>query len=144
MVLFPLPSRTRLQGDGIYGLTVGARPSITESAPGSLLSVTLMLWSWEASSAPHLGYQYSGGNTRLVGLLPSLMAVRVPALPSTRSGPQHQPCLSRRSSGVSAGSCLHGDAHELSRLSVHCLPDYSVQPGHTLAGWERWDKARTV
>lgn len=95
-VLFPWPSKTHLQGDGIYGLTEGARPHIAEpAAQPHIPSCLSHLWSrpGEASSAPHLGHQRSGGNTRLAGLLPALMAVGVPALPGTRGGPQHQPCL---------------------------------------------------
>ena len=65
--------------------------------------------------------------------------------PARAVAPSTSPaCLSPTSSGVSAGSCRHSDACALSHPGARCLPDYSVQPGHTPAGWERWDKARSV
>lgn len=53
-------------------------------------------------------------------------------------------CLAPKSGAVSASSCRHADARTPSRPTARCLPDYSVQPGHTLAGWESWDKARSA
>ena len=139
-VLSPWPSRTHLQGDGIYGLTDGAKPPTTEpAAQPHIPSCLSHLWSRPREAAElHTSVTSTAVGTQgWLGCSPH----RWPwgSLPNTSPA-----CLSPTSSGVSAGSCWHGHAQELTRTSVCCLPDYSVQPGHTLAGSERWDKAKSV
>lgn len=138
VLLFPSPSRTCVQGDGIYGLANRARPPIAEPAtqphvPSCLSHLRSRLG--EASGAPHLGHQRGGGNTRLAGLLPALMAMGVPALPSTRSGPQHQPCppfphqswCERRQ--PPARGCTHAVSPE------PALPARLLSPAWAHVGW---------